>query len=91
MARQVNHHQIAEAAAGQEHVNLPLDPPLILVDDAGNRECADARVSEDLGQVLGVMSRCAELAKFRVLVAGGGNDQGCPWPFRRFRNQLDVG
>ena len=91
VARQVYDHKVADATAGQEYVNLPSDLPLILVDDPGNGEGADARVAEDLGQVICVMSRRAELAKIRILVAGGGDDQGCPRLFRRFRNQSDVG
>ena len=63
VARQIHHHHIADAAAGQEHVDRPPYLPLVGIDDRGNGEAADVRVSQDLGQVLGVVSRARRWLK----------------------------
>jgi hypothetical protein len=91
VARQVHHHHVADAAAGQEHVDRPPGLPLPGIDHLSDSEGADARVTQDPGQVPGVARRSAQLAQFRVLVPGGGDDQGRAWPWQRVRGQPGAG
>ena len=58
VARQVHHHQVTDAAAGQEHIDLPPQLPLVLVDHPGDGEAANVRVTQNRGQVVGVTGRC---------------------------------
>jgi hypothetical protein len=91
VTRQVHHHQVTDATAGQEHIDLPPQLPLVLVDHPGDGEGAHVRVAQERGQVVSVAGRCPQLAKLWILVAGGGDDQGRPRPFWRVRSRPGAG